>query len=271
MPPAPTERSYPVTTPRVATDEVPMIGTGRSLGTVLGSVVASAAVAAAQPPQPAPIPPAASGGLAMPAAPAPTRIVLSEVVDPAYRDAVLAVVRKPTVATRGRSDEVICDPAVYDWLLDHPDRVSLAWRRLKVPCVQITDAGKGRFAWNDGEGSELLWQTVGRFPDGLVWYATGKVKPSAVTPTVPVRAVVVMTHPKRPKPDGTAAIAPVAHVYLHTDSRAANVVLRMIGPTAPKLAEQGAEQLLYFFTGVATYAHKHPEKAEQLLSPAAKK
>lgn len=244
-----------------------MIGTGRSLGAVFGSVVASAAVASAQPPQPAPAPPVAAGGFAMPS---PARIVLSEVVDPAYRDAVSAVVRKPTIATRGRSDEVICDPAVYDWLLDHPDRVSLAWRRLRVPCVQITDAGKGRFAWSDGEGSELLWQTVGRFPDGLVWYATGKVKPSAVTPTVPVRAVVVMTHPKKPKADGTATVTPAAHVYLHTDSRAANVVLRVLGPTAPKLAEQGAEQLLYFFTGVATYAHKHPDKAGELLSPGKK-
>ena len=54
------------------------------------------------------------------------------------------VVRKPTISTRGRVRRVVCTPAVYEWLLDHPDRVSLAWRRLKVPCVEITDAGKGQ-------------------------------------------------------------------------------------------------------------------------------
>jgi hypothetical protein len=245
-----------------------MTGTGRSLGALLGSVIVSAVPAAAQPMRLSPTSPAAMPApmTAMPA-PGQNRVVLSEVVDAAHRDAVLAVVRKPTLSTRGTSEDLVCTPAVYEWLLDHPDRVSLAWQRLKVPCVEITNPGNGRFAWADGEGSELTWQKVGRFADGLVWYATGKVKPSAVTPTVPVRAVVVMAHPRRPRADGTAALAPSAQVFLQTDSRAANLVLRVMGPTAPKLAEQGAEQLLFFFAGIAKYTQTHPEKAEELLAP----
>ena len=235
-----------------------MIGTGRVLVAAF-SVLALAAQAAAQP-QVMP---------AMKAEP-PARIVLAEVVEARHRDAVLAVVKKPTMTTRGTSPEIVCSPAVYEWLLDHPDRVSLAWPRLKVPCVEIIDAGKGVFTWSDGEGSELAWQTVGRFPDGLVWYATGKVKCSPVTPTIPVKAVVVMHHPKKPAADGASTLSPVAHVYLQTDSKAANVVLRLLGPTAPKLAEQGAEQLLYFFTGIARYTQKHPEKADEILAPAKK-
>jgi hypothetical protein len=201
---------------------------------------------------------------AMPAGPA--RIGLADVVDPQYRDAVLAVVRKPTIATRGMSDDVVCNPAVYEWLLEHPDRVSLAWNRLKVPCVQITDLGNGRFAWIDGEGSEVVWQTVGRFPDGVIWYASGKVKPSPVTPVIPVRVVVIVTHPKRPAANG-AAISPVVQGYLQTDSRAASTMMRMLGPTGSKLAEQAAEQLLFFFNGIARYLHAHPEKSEELLAP----
>ena len=40
-----------------------------------------------------------------------------------------------------------------------------------------------------------------------------------------------------------------------------------MGPSAPRVAEQGAEQLLYFFNGIARYAQTHPEKAENLLAP----
>jgi len=210
----------------------------------------------------------------MPVAPMPstslTRIVLSEVVSAPYRDAVVAVAKKPTLTTRGTYPEFLCTPAVFEWLLEHPDRVSLAWQRLKVPCVEIVDSGNGKFTWNDGEGSELSWQTVGRFPDGLVWYATGKVKASAVTPTVPVKAVVVVCYPKKKAEDGTATFSPVAQVYLQTDSKAANIVLRLLGPTAPKLAEQGAEQLLFFFAGIGKYVQKHPEKYDELLAPAKK-
>ncbi len=249
-----------------------MTQTGRWLGVLFGIMIGT--VATAQPPQPPMAPafapsapmatmPAANGSMAVP----PTRVVLSEVVEPGFREAVLSVVRKPTVSTRGTSADVVTTPAVYEWLLAHPDRVALAWRRLKVPCVGITDLGNGKFAWSDGDGSELVWQTVGRFPDGVIWYATGKVKPSAVIPTVSVRAVVVMTHPKRPGKDGAVSLSPSVQAFLHTDSKTANVVMRMLGPTAPKLAEQGAEQLLFFFSGIARYTYTHPEKAEALLAP----
>jgi hypothetical protein len=253
-----------------------MTRAGKAVGVFLGSVVGAAAWAG---PPPAAMPGPTSGGM-MPYAPmgptapmtsaGPARIGLADVLDPQYRDAVLGVVRKPTISTRGTSDDVVCDPAVYDWLLEHPDRVSLAWNRLKVPCVLISDLGSGRFAWTDPDGSEVVWQPVGRFPDGVVWFATGKVKPSPVAPVVPVRVVVILTHPKRSLSDGATAISPVVQAYVHTDSRIATTTMKMLGPTAPKLAAEAAEQLLFFFNGIARYVQAHPEKAEELLAPAKK-
>jgi len=264
-----------------------MTTTGRLLGVLLVSLAAvAAAVATASAQQPAapayvptlPLAPPPPAGMpstlaAVPGsmAPAPIRVVLSEVVEPKFREAVLTVARKPTISTRGFSPDVVTTSAVYDWLLAHPDRVALAWRRMKVPCVEIVDSGNGVFTWADGEGSELTWQTVGRFPDGVIWYATGKVKPSVLTPSIPIRAVVVMHSPKRPGKDSTVIVSPSLQAFLHTDSKAANVVLRMLGPTAPQIAEQGADQLLLFFSGVARYVQAHPEKADALLAPAVKK
>lgn len=190
-----------------------------------------------------------------------------ELVRPPFREPVTAVMRKPTITARGTSDEVVCRPEVYEWLLERPDRVALAWTRLKVPCVPITPLGDGRFRYTDDLGSEITWQTAGRFADGRVWYATGKVKPSPLLPTVPVKAVAVVTYTKTPAADGSAAVKPVAQVYLQTDSRAANLALRVLGPTAPKLAEEGAEQLLFFFAGIARYLHVHPNRIETLLAP----
>ena len=48
--------------------------------------------------------------------------------------------------------------------------------------MPITDAGNGQFVWTDENGSEVAWRTVGTFADGLVWYATGKVKAAARDP-----------------------------------------------------------------------------------------
>jgi hypothetical protein len=202
------------------------------------------------------------------AAPRPAASVgLLDVVAPNYRDAVATVVRQPTLAAKAADDEFTAHPKIYDWLLEHPDRASLAWRRMQVPCVEITDLGNGRFHWSDSNGSELTWQTVGKFTDGLIWYATGKVKPGTLLPMVPVKAVAVLRVPREKVGEQAATFQPVLQVYLQTDSRAANAVLRMIGPAAPRMAEQGAEQLLLFFSGPARYLYRHPDEAPAILAP----
>ena len=71
-----------------------------------------------------------------------------------------------------------------------------------VECVEITELGRGRFHWADGSGSELTWQAVGRAADGVIWYATGKVKPGALLPTAPVVVLV-----QRPLPASSSARA----------------------------------------------------------------
>jgi hypothetical protein len=201
------------------------------------------------------------------AMPRPTSVGLLDAVAPAYRDAVAHVVRQPTLSAKAADDEFTAHVKVYDWLLEHPDRTSLAWRRMSVPCVEITDLGDGRFHWSDPNGSELTWRTVGRFTDGLIWYATGKVKPGTLLPTVPVKAVAVLHVPREKRDEKAATFQPVVQVYLQTDSRAANAVLRMIGPAAPRLAEEGAEQLLLFFSGPARHLYRHPEKVPAMLAP----
>ena len=231
---------------------------GKALGILLGGAIGAAA--GAEPPDRA-----APASAAM-AAPAP-RMTLADVVQPEFRDAVLRVVRNPTISTRATGEEVVCTVAVYEWLYDHPDRVAMAWRRLKVPAVTITDLGDGRFAWGDENGSEVVWQTVGKFADGRVWYATGRVKGGKLTPAIPVQGVIVVTHPKKKEADGVALFQPSAQAYMHSDSRAANVALKALGPTAPRLAEDAAAQLLDFFGGVANYVQRHPKEADKLLAP----
>lgn len=203
-------------------------------------------------------------GPVMPPAPA----AVPDAVAPAFREAVGRVLKAPTVSTRYAEDAFAAHPNVYAWMLDHPDRVSLAWGRLQVPCVEITDLGNGRFYWTDETGSELTWQAVAKLADGLIWYATGKVKAAPFLPMIPVRAVVLLRHPaSMTDAQGIATIKPEVTAYVQTDSRAANAILRMLGPAVPKMAEEGAEQLLYFFSGIARYLAKHPDHVQTVLAP----
>jgi hypothetical protein len=53
-------------------------------------------------------------------------------------------------------------------------------------------------------------------------------------------------------------------LFLYTDSRAAALVARLMGPQAPRLAEQGLSQLELFFSGPAWYLQQHPDRIGML-------
>jgi hypothetical protein len=184
-----------------------------------------------------------------------------------HRDAVRQVIAKPTLTTKSREESFTMTAAVYAWMLEHPDRVSLAWQRLDVPCVDIVALGKKQFAWTDEHGSKLVWEPVAVIDDGIVWHATGIVKPGALMPPVPVKAVACLRYPGvATKTAGLKSITPELQVWFQTDHKAANALLRIVGPAAPKLAEDGAGQLLYFFSGMGKYLQKNPAAANALLA-----
>ena len=209
---------------------------------------------------------------APPARPAEAAPEFLAAIPPQWRAAVAAVVASPTLTARSEETPFLARPADYDFLTANPDRASLAWQRLTVPCLPIRAARDSQYVWSDAAGNQVTWRAVARFTDGVVWLAGGQIKPGTVLPTVPVRAVAVLRCPRTPLAGdpGMATFEPSAVIYLQTDSRAASAFLRIAGPAAPRLAEQGAEQMLLFFSGPARYARQNPEKVPELFAPAAR-
>src|SRR5262249_32317110 len=184
---------------------------------------------------------------------------------PHVRDGARRALDKPTVYSRGPAEAFACDPAVYYYFLDHPDRAVNAWRRLGAKCLNITDRGNGRFGWSDEYGSDIVWETVYRSPGLRIWYAEGKARPSAMLPLVPVRAVVLMHHVEGRDRTGNPAIRHQTDMLLRTDSSAASLAGEVMGGSPARLAEQTLGQPQMFFAGLAWYLHRHPERADALL------
>jgi hypothetical protein len=157
-------------------------------------------------------------------------------------------------------------PALYTWLLDHPDRVVLAWRRLGAQCTEVTDHGNGLFGWKDGYGGEVRWQTVHDSPRLRVWYAEGRIRPTLLVPLVPVRLVLMLRHGDRTESLGRTLIYHQAEVFLQMEGATAALLTKMLGSAAPRLAEQGLGQMETFFSGIVWYLDQHPERAETLLA-----
>jgi hypothetical protein len=178
---------------------------------------------------------------------------------------IAQVLRHPTLVARGPTETFECRPEQYQAFLDHPDRAVAVWRRMGAKCVSITNRGDGQFGWADDLGSEVTWETVHRSKDLRVWYAHGKVRPGPVMPMVSIEVVVVLHHREVPSAGGQRSVEHHSEVFLHTDSKTAQVFARLMGTSTNRLAEQGLGQMQLFFSALCWYLDRHPERARTLL------
>ena len=195
---------------------------------------------------------------------AAARVPWAEVPE-ALRPRVRQVIERPTLFSHGPAEAFTGRPALYHWLLDHPDRAVVAWRKLGATCTEITDRGSGRFLWKDGQGSEISWQTIHDASSLRIWYAEGQMRPGLLLPCVRVRAVLLLRHGDRPEGPDRMLIFHQADVFLQTDSKAATLLTQLLGSSAPCLAEQGLSQVEMFFSALVWYLGQHPERTERLL------
>jgi hypothetical protein len=184
-----------------------------------------------------------------------------------FREGVRVTLEKTTLFSQGPVEAFACQPNVYYWLLDHPDRGVVAWRRLGAQCVMINERGPGRFGWTDEHGSDLQWETVYAARDRHIWYAEGKVRPGLLLPLVPVKTLVVLRFAEQ---DGQAVgggkiMQQQADMFLYTDSAGAALATKLLGSAAPHMAEQCVTQMQMFFSGMAWYLHRYPDRAASLL------
>ncbi|MBL8795723.1 MAG: hypothetical protein JNM56_17590 [Planctomycetia bacterium] len=184
---------------------------------------------------------------------------------PEMRERVRSVAEHPTLSACGPQEEFIGRPEVYRWLLDHPDRTAQAWRQLGAPALDITERNEGRFGWTDAQGSDVVWETVHRADGARVWYAEGKVRPHLLLPVVPVKAVVVTQYREYVDRHGAKRMQHQTDLFAQTDSKAAQLIMKVMGPSVPRLTEQCLGQFGLFFSGMSNYLYRHPERTEALL------
>ncbi|MGF1582254.1 MAG: hypothetical protein ACFCD0_23260 [Gemmataceae bacterium] len=181
------------------------------------------------------------------------------------RPKVKKVLESPTLYTHGPLEKFVASPVMYRWLLDHPNRAVGAWRKLGAKCIEIQDRGNGYFGFQDDLGSDVAWTAIHATKDLRVWYAEGNVKMSRFLPTIPVQCVVIMRHPVVGREREGALMQQRADIFIRTSSRATAVLARLLGPSVPRLARQGAKQLQMFFGAMAWYCNQNPEKVPNLL------
>jgi hypothetical protein len=186
-------------------------------------------------------------------------------LDAPQRALARTVLDKPTLSARGPTETFPCRPDHYLWVLDHPEQAVTAWRRLGAKCVSITPRGDGCYGWSDEHGGEVVWQTLHKGQGIRIWFAEGKVRPAPLLPLVPFKALLVLRHAELKNADGKILVRQRTDLHMVTDSKTYAALSKLMGQSAPKIAEQGLGQFQVFFSGLSWYLTRHPDRVEELL------
>lgn len=182
---------------------------------------------------------------------------------PEARQKLGHVLDKPSVTASGPAETFVSPPALYRWLLDHPDLTAKLWHLLGANVSEVKEHN-GRYRWADDKGSEVFWSIALRAPGLHVWYAEGKVKPALLVPLTSFKAVVYLKYTEGKDTEDQPAIQHRVHFVLRCDSRAIALAMRLLGKSAPGLAEQYLGHLQTFYGGMAWYLHADEERARKM-------
>ncbi|MFM7151234.1 MAG: hypothetical protein ACKO23_15460 [Gemmataceae bacterium] len=187
-----------------------------------------------------------------------------EAIAPGVRERVQSVLDRPALTSKGQAETIQADGEIYRWLLEHPDLGVKLWRQVGARVQDIRDRGDGVYVWTDDHGGEVKWSTVARANGLHVWFAEGKIKPTPVLPLTSFRALAILDYREGKDVRGKPAIRHQVHFLLRCDSKAYALAVRILGASAPRMAEQYLGQLQMFYGGMAWYLGQDEDRAKKM-------
>jgi hypothetical protein len=230
------------------------------------AVVAPLGSVAAQSVSSAPAPHTNAAHTATSTEPLATPLVPLEQYPADVREKVRLVLDSPTLVSKAPAESFIAAPDVYQWLLANPRIAIQLWRQLGAKVSDINEPQPGRYLWRDGQGSEVSWWSVHATNGVQVWYIEGKAKPKGFLVPAQFRALATLHYHASEKADGKTAIRHQVQFHLRCDGKAVALAAKLMGASAPRLAEQYLGQLQVFHGGMAWYLCQDKERARRMLA-----
>lgn len=187
-------------------------------------------------------------------------------VKPSDRAKVEEVLQNSELFVRGPIESFPCKPAIYRWLLDHPEWGVHAWRHLGATQIQVERQKDNSFLGQDQSGGELRWRLVHEASGKRVWYAEGSGRMAPFTPIVTIRAVLLLRYQEVMAEDGRVGIRHRSEVFAMYDPKSAALIRKFLQSSSETLGKKVLEQIELFFSGMAWYLTENPDWGQQVMS-----
>ena len=171
---------------------------------------------------------------------------------------VRAVVDNASIFRRLPTQSVRCDPALYEFLIDHPDATVDLWQLLGMSKMSLVKSGDDTYEMDDGQGTTGQVRVIYRNPDTRVFYCTGGYEGKVFHRRVNGRCLLVLRTGYAREPSGEWLISSRLDTFIALEQVGAELMARTFKPLVGKVIDHNFIEAMAFAGSLSKTAEINP-------------
>ena len=176
------------------------------------------------------------------------------------------VIDKPSFFRRMPSQNIDCDPQMFQHLVRYPEVLVNIWDVMGITKVQVNRTGPYTFTADDGVGTTCKCDLVYGNEKIHIYYGTGAYKGSMAPRQITGRCVCVLYSSTAMSSSNRPMINGAMDVFLKLDNLGADLLTRTLSPLVGKTADYNFVESAKFLAQISQVCERNPAGAQILAS-----
>ncbi len=173
------------------------------------------------------------------------------------RGRLQALADQAAVATHVEAEPFLARPAIFEYLVDHPEFATHVTRALRLARYRIWQTAEG-LALDDGWGATGIFRVVHAGRGDRLMYCRGEYN-KTLLPTINGEAIARIEWGYSPAPDAAQRVVHATVTgFVKFDSRVMTLAVKAAKPIAQHKADTEARKLMRTFARVSQAIHDDP-------------
>jgi hypothetical protein len=157
-----------------------------------------------------------------------------------------------------------CDPALYIFLVRHPDVVVNIWEIFKISKLRLRQSDENRYQVLESNGAAMTGKFVYQSRNTHVLYGEGTYQGSLFLKPVKGRGVLVLKNAYTQESNGRYTITSRLDCFLSIDSFGAEIATKTVSPLLGKTVDNNFTQTLAFVGSLSRTAELNSHGVQRL-------
>ncbi len=176
------------------------------------------------------------------------------------------VIDKPSFFRRMPTQNIDCDPQMFQHLVRYPEVLVNIWDVMGITKVQVTRTGPYTFTADDGVGTTCKCDLVFGNEKVHIYYGTGAYKGNMAPRQITGRCVCVLYSSTAMSAANRPTINGSMDVFLKLDNFGADLLTRTLSPLVGKTADYNFVESAKFLAQISQVCEHNPTGAQILAS-----